>query len=57
MTEDPEGETFWKVTRGIRLSGLPGFGSALSETERWQMTTLVSHADKLSSAVQAELSH
>jgi mono/diheme cytochrome c family protein len=57
MTDDPEGETFWKVTHGIRLSGMPGFESTLSDTERWQVTTLVSHADKLSPAVQTELSH
>ena len=57
VTDDPEGETFWKVTHGIRLSGMPGFGSTLSDTERWQLTTLVAHADKLSPAVQAELSH
>jgi thiosulfate dehydrogenase len=55
MTDDPEGETFWKVTHGIRLSGMPGFQSTLSDTERWQVTTLLSHADKLSPAVHAEL--
>jgi thiosulfate dehydrogenase len=57
VTEDPEGETFWKVTHGIRLSGMPGFQSTLSDTERWQVTTLVAHADKLSPAVLAELGH
>jgi thiosulfate dehydrogenase len=57
ITDDPEGETFWKVTHGIRLSGMPGFGSTLSDTERWQVTTLVAHADKLSATVQAKLSH
>ena len=57
VTDDPEGETFWKVTHGVRLSGMPGLGSTLSDTERWQVTTLVAHADKLSAAVQAELSH
>ena len=57
MTEDPEGETFWKLTHGIRLSGMPGFQNALSDTERWQLTTLVAHADKLSPTVMAELGH
>jgi len=57
MTDDPEGETFWKVTHGIRLSGMPGFQSTLSDTERWQLTTLVAHADRLSPAVLAELGH
>jgi thiosulfate dehydrogenase len=57
VSDDPEGETFWKVTHGIRLTGMPGFASTLSDTERWQLATLVAHADKLSPAVQAELSH
>jgi mono/diheme cytochrome c family protein len=57
VTDDPEGETFWKATHGIRLSGMPGFGSTLSDTERWQVTALLAHADKLSPAVQAELTH
>jgi thiosulfate dehydrogenase len=57
MTGDPEGETFWKVTHGIRLTGMPGFQSTLSDMERWQVTTLVAHADRLSSAVLAELGH
>lgn len=57
VTEDPEGETFWKVTHGIRLSGMPGFQGTLSDTERWQVITLLAHADKLSPAVLAELGH
>ena len=57
VTDDPEGVTFWKVTHGIRLSGMPGFGATLSDTERWQVTMLLAHADKMSPAVQAALSH
>ena len=53
VTDDPEGVTYWKVTHGIRLSGMPGFGSTLSDTQRWQVTMLVAHADKLSGTVQA----
>ena len=55
VTDDPEGVTYWKVTHGIRLSGMPGFGGVLTDTERWQVTLLVAHADKLSPAVRAEL--
>jgi mono/diheme cytochrome c family protein len=54
MTDDPEGETYWKVTHGIRLSGMPGFGAALSDTERWQVTMLLKNADKLPASAQAE---
>jgi mono/diheme cytochrome c family protein len=57
VTDDPEGITYWKVTHGIRLSGMPGFGSTLSDTARWQVTMLVAHADKLSPAAHAALTH
>lgn len=57
VTDDPEGITYWKVTHGIRLSGMPGFEGTLSEQARWQITMLVAHADKLSPAVQAALGH
>ena len=57
VTDDPEGVTYWKVTHGIRLSGMPAFEKTLSDTQRWQITMLVAHADKLSPAVRAELSH
>jgi thiosulfate dehydrogenase len=56
VTDDPQGITYWKVTHGIRLSGMPAFEKALSETERWQVTMLVAHADKLSRQVQSVLS-
>jgi thiosulfate dehydrogenase len=57
VTDDPEGETFWKVTHGIRMTGMPGFGGILSDIERWQVTMLVAHADKLPSAAQAVFGH
>ena len=57
VTDDPEGVTYWVVTHGIRLSGMPGFGPTLSDTERWQVTMLLAHADKLPPAVQAAVSH
>ena len=55
VTRNPEGVTFWIVTHGIRLSGMPGFEKTLSTTQRWQLTMLVSHADKLSPAVRKAL--
>jgi mono/diheme cytochrome c family protein len=56
VTDDPEGITYWKVTNGIRLSGMPGFEKLLSESQRWQVTMLVAHADKLSDRARAALS-
>ena len=55
VTDDPEGVTRWKVAHGIRLSGMPGFGNTLSDTEQWQVATLLKHADRLPPAVQAAL--
>jgi len=56
VTDDPEGATHWKIVNGIRLSGMPGFSQTLSDTERWQITMLLKHADNLPVAVKAVLS-
>jgi mono/diheme cytochrome c family protein len=55
VTDDPVGETYWKVTNGIRLSGMPEFKTALSDTERWQVTLMLKHADKLPPAALAAM--
>jgi thiosulfate dehydrogenase len=46
VSDDPAGETYWKVKNGIRLSGMPGFSKVLNETEMWQVTVLLANADK-----------
>ncbi len=55
VTDDPVGVTFWKVKNGIRLTGMPSFGSALTEDQMWQVSALVTRADKLAPEVLAEL--
>jgi thiosulfate dehydrogenase len=55
VTDDPEGETYWKITNGIRLSGMPAFAKSLSDAQRWQVTMLVAHADKLPAAAETVL--
>jgi mono/diheme cytochrome c family protein len=47
VTDDEPGESYWKVANGIRLTGMPGFGRRLSETQMWQVSLLVADADKL----------
>jgi thiosulfate dehydrogenase len=47
VTDDPAGETYWKVTNGIRMTGMPSFDRILNETQRWQVTLLLANADKL----------
>jgi len=46
VSDDPVGETYWKVKNGIRLSGMPAYGKALTETQMWQVSLLLSVADK-----------
>lgn len=46
VSDDPPGETYWKVYNGIRLTGMPEFKGQLSETEIWQVTLLLANADK-----------
>jgi len=56
VTDDEPGESYWKVANGIRLTGMPGFRSRMSETEMWQVSLLVAHADKLPKSVHDALS-
>lgn len=55
VTDDPAGETYWKVDNGIRLTGMPGFGKSLSTTQMWQVSLLLANADKLPASVQQTL--
>jgi thiosulfate dehydrogenase len=55
VTDDPVGESFWKVKNGIRLSGMPGFKQSLSETQMWQVSALLAKADQLPPEVTAKL--
>ena len=46
VSDDPIGETYWKIKNGIRLTGMPAYGKSLSETQLWQVSLLLSMADK-----------
>lgn len=56
VTDDEPGESYWKVANGIRLTGMPGFRPALSETQMWQVSLLVANADKLPQTLHDALS-
>jgi mono/diheme cytochrome c family protein len=55
VTDDPVGVTYWKVSNGIRMSGMPGFGELLTKDQLWQVSMLLKHADKLPPSVQSGL--
>ena len=46
VSDDPPGETYWKVAYGIRLTGMPAYKEVLSETQMWQVSLLLANADK-----------
>ena len=55
VTDDPVGETYWKVANGIRMTGMPGFKDGLSEQQMWQVSMLLANADKLPASVTDSL--
>jgi thiosulfate dehydrogenase len=58
FTEDvpdmPEYQNFYIIEHGIRLSGMPAMRSSLKDEEIWQVTTFLSHMDKLPPPVTEE---
>src|SRR4026208_827943 len=44
VTDDPVGESYWKTANGIRLSGMPGFKTKLTDTQLWQVSQLLAPA-------------
>ena len=55
VTDDPAWETYWKATNGIRMTGMPGFKGQLSDTQLWQVSQLLSNADKIPESVKTAL--
>lgn len=46
VSDDPPGETYWKVRNGIRLSGMPSYSNVLNEAQMWQVSILLANAGK-----------
>lgn len=55
VTDDPASESYWKAANGIRMSGMPAFKTKLSDTQLWQVSQLVAHADEIPDSVKKEL--
>ncbi len=47
VTDDPVEETYWKITHGIRLTGMPSYATTLSEEQRWAIATFLRHQGEL----------
>ncbi len=55
VTNDPVGVTYWKVQHGIRLSGMPGFESSLTNDDLYAVSLLLANANHLPANVQQAL--
>ncbi|HVH85158.1 MAG TPA: cytochrome c [Terriglobales bacterium] len=47
VTDDPPGETYWKIANGIRMTGMPSFNQSLNTTQIWQVSLMLANVDKL----------
>jgi len=58
VSNDPEGETYWKIEHGIRFTGMPAFAKSLDERSIWQITYFMKRApDHLPAAANAIWQH
>jgi thiosulfate dehydrogenase len=57
VTDDTPSETYWKVSNGIRLTGMPGYQKSLSTEQMWQVSLLLANADKLPAPAAALLAN
>jgi thiosulfate dehydrogenase len=55
VTDDEAWQTYWTISGGIRMTGMPGFKAHLSETQMWQVAVLLKNADKIPATVKARL--
>jgi thiosulfate dehydrogenase len=55
VTDDPASESYWKAANGIRLSGMPAFKTKLTDTQLWQVSQLVAHANEIPESVKKVL--
>ena len=46
----PDGQLYWIVSRGIRMTGMPAFGPSRSEQEIWQLVAALRRLPQLSDA-------
>lgn len=47
VEDDPDGETYWKIKHGIRLTGMPAYTRTLTDDQMWTLALFLKHMDKL----------
>ncbi len=54
VEEDPPGEVYWKISHGIRFTGMPAFRQSLREKQIWQIALFLKHMDALAPVPKAQ---
>jgi len=52
VEDDPEGVSVWKITHGIRWTGMPAWKSSLSDQQIWTLALFLKHMNKLPLAAE-----
>jgi thiosulfate dehydrogenase len=47
VTDDPIEMTYWKITHGIRFTGMPSYSKSLTDDQRWAIAAFLRHQDSL----------
>ena len=55
MQKRPDGELYWIVANGIRMTGMPAFGPTHKEKEIWEIVAFLRHLDALSAEEEKAL--
>jgi thiosulfate dehydrogenase len=55
VSDDPPGESYWKIANGIRMTGMPAFQQSMTTTQIWQVSLLVANSNKLPESVKQGL--
>jgi mono/diheme cytochrome c family protein len=55
VQERTDGELFWTIKKGVRMTGMPAFGPTHADEELWKIVAFVRHLPELTAAEKAEL--
>jgi mono/diheme cytochrome c family protein len=50
-----DGQLYWLVDEGIRMSGMPAFGPTHGENELWQIVAFLRHLPEITEEEKAQL--
>ena len=56
LSDYTDSQLFWTIKHGIRNTGMPAWGSMLSDDEIWQVVNVLKHSQDLPPSVEAEWS-